>query len=640
MIVRTLTLALLFAIAAPLPLLARTDPGAKCAAARVSAAGKACSAELSCHAKYAGAPGKDPRQLKLEACLAKNEAKLAKTMDKIQASADKRGTVCSLGAREARLQGGALATATRLGLLTDWDSGAGDVVDDRLRASLLKAGGKACGQTMAGAAKEITKPTDDGVETRLARALIGFARTAGKAIAKAEKSGGSGIDTDLLQAVVDNLRATAVRLVPRPPGDPEVQVVEVSSGDDHSCLLRSDGRVRCWGDNSSGQTSVPKKKLFSAISAGGSHSCGIRDSDEHAQCWGDDSFGQVSDAPDEELWPFAISAGGTHTCARRFDNTVVCWGDNRLGQLDPPSPLTQYASVSAGRSHTCGVRMADQKAECWGDDSWNQSSAPDTTLSQSAREAASAGGNLSCGVASGSSLVCWGNSQIPPAGIYFDVSSGENHACALSSDDFTAACWGEFGPWRAPPDNETFVQISSGGRHTCALRDTDLTVTCWGNDERGQTSCAGVAGCTGAAPPPCRIANEGPVFGKVGRITVTRVLGDPNNDFRLILPRSHLEVLRDAAPGNATLTALVAAFDDRGFSCDGDDRIAIEFPGEELEVISLLHYLGLLEPVVAFIADEIVVPIKQWLTKLLLEPLYQFAAECIVQLVLFQSSCV
>jgi hypothetical protein len=283
--------------------------------------------------------------------------------------------------------------------------------------------------------------------------------------------------------------------------------------------------------------------------------------------------------------------------------------------------------------------MADQKAECWGDDSWNQSSAPDWALSSSAREAVSAGGRLTCALGNDSSLLCWGSSQIPPAGIYFDVSSGENHACALSSDDFTAACWGELGPWRAPPDNETFVQVSAGGRHTCALRDTDLTVTCWGEDDRGQTSCPGVAGCTGAAPPPCRIANEGPLYATVGRIAITRVLGDPNNDFRLIVPRSYLEVLRDAAPGNANLSALVAAFDDQGFSCDGDDRIAIEFPGEELEVISLLHYLSLIEPIAAFIEDEIVAPIKDWYTKLLWEPIMQFAAECIIQAILFQSSC-
>src|SRR4051794_31415380 len=45
----------------------------------------------------------------------------------------------------------------------------------------------------------------------------------------------------------------------------------VSAGGGHSCGLRTDGTVSCWGDNSDGQASAPAG-TFSAVSAGGVHS--------------------------------------------------------------------------------------------------------------------------------------------------------------------------------------------------------------------------------------------------------------------------------------------------------------------------------------------------------------------------------
>ncbi|MYI57770.1 MAG: hypothetical protein F4098_03760, partial [Acidimicrobiaceae bacterium] len=38
----------------------------------------------------------------------------------------------------------------------------------------------------------------------------------------------------------------------------------------------------------------------------------------------------------------AVSAGGTHSCGLRTDNTITCWGGNRYGQSNAPAdePLT------------------------------------------------------------------------------------------------------------------------------------------------------------------------------------------------------------------------------------------------------------------------------------------------------------
>ncbi len=67
---------------------------------------------------------------------------------------------------------------------------------------------------------------------------------------------------------------------------------------------------------------------FSAISVGGpsyaghGHSCGIK-TDGTVACWGNNDWGQ-SDAPEGTFT--AISAGNAHTCGIRSDGTIACWG--------------------------------------------------------------------------------------------------------------------------------------------------------------------------------------------------------------------------------------------------------------------------------------------------------------------------
>ena len=38
-----------------------------------------------------------------------------------------------------------------------------------------------------------------------------------------------------------------------PAEDPELDVIAVTAGGTHSCAIRSDGSVKCWGNNFSGQ---------------------------------------------------------------------------------------------------------------------------------------------------------------------------------------------------------------------------------------------------------------------------------------------------------------------------------------------------------------------------------------------------
>src|SRR5690606_11060161 len=98
------------------------------------------------------------------------------------------------------------------------------------------------------------------------------------------------------------------------PQAPPVKPIDVELGEQHGCVLFSNGTVRCWGDNRYGQLGLG-----------------------HTQPLPEEAFANARDVgvagPAVE-----ISARGDHTCARLEDGTVQCWGDNRAGQLGLPWP--------------------------------------------------------------------------------------------------------------------------------------------------------------------------------------------------------------------------------------------------------------------------------------------------------------
>ena len=56
--------------------------------------------------------------------------------------------------------------------------------------------------------------------------------------------------------------------------------------------MRSDGSVACWGGGIFGEATPPAGS-FDSVSAGFSHTCGVR-SDGSVACWGDDDHGQAT----------------------------------------------------------------------------------------------------------------------------------------------------------------------------------------------------------------------------------------------------------------------------------------------------------------------------------------------------------
>ena len=72
----------------------------------------------------------------------------------------------------------------------------------------------------------------------------------------------------------------------------------------------------------------------------------------------------------------ALSAGGDHTCGILDTGAVTCWGLDEHGQSTPPTGT--FTALSAGGDHTCGILDAGTVA-CWGLDGDGQSTPLDRT---------------------------------------------------------------------------------------------------------------------------------------------------------------------------------------------------------------------------------------------------------------------
>ena len=309
-----------------------------------------------------------------------------------------------------------------------------------------------------------------------------------------------------------SLLASALGLTGSPAS---LRFTAIDAGSDHTCGLRADSRVVCWGQNSQQQADAPEGEFPGGERGPRSllrhphrpHGCllgrqlprPVRRSQprvQRADCWlvsllraparrQRDLLGGLTTpaspiAPDGQ---FAVVAAGTrHSCGLLFNGNVTCWGANDAGQSDPPDG--EFVSLAVGSIHSCGIQR-DGLVRCWGQDGHPAAeNAPTGEISQ-----VSAGAHHSCGVRTTGLVYCWGYSEdgqaAPPAGEFAAVAAGERHSCGLLSGG-TVICWGDVGydPTDAP--GGAFSAMSSSRSHACGLR-SDGSVSCWGNPGRGRS---------------------------------------------------------------------------------------------------------------------------------------------------------
>ncbi len=221
-------------------------------------------------------------------------------------------------------------------------------------------------------------------------------------------------------------------------------VLEVSAGWEHTCARLSSGTVSCWGNDNSGQVGngapadwytapqvVTGLSGVSDLATGGEHSCGVR-SNGTVACWGANALGQLgtgSTAPSTTpatvvglAGVLKVEADGGRTCAVKADGTVWCWGGgsttpSQVGGVDGATDVAvgHSANWQQNTRHTCAL-LIDGSIRCWGDNVRGQlGNGLMTWLSEPAVPAVpaaveiDAGGQVTCARTTSDEIWCWGD---------------------------------------------------------------------------------------------------------------------------------------------------------------------------------------------------------------------------------------
>ena len=308
-------------------------------------------------------------------------------------------------------------------------------------------------------------------------------------------------------------------------------IVQVTVGEFHSCVLFNNGKIRCWGQGSTGPLGygnnesigddetpasagdVPVGGTVTQISAGDTHTCALLDTG-NVRCWGNSGngelgYGNLNNIGDDETPASAgnvnvggtvtqISVGDNHTCGLLNTGNVRCWGvgnvgqlgygnTNRIGDNETPSSAGNVnvggtvTQISAGGEHTCAL-LDTGNVRCWGvsfalgygntniiGDNETPSSAGNVNVGGTVTQI-SVGEQHNCALLNTGNVRCWGIGNVGQLGYGNNANIGDDETPASAGDVLVGG---------------TVVQLSSGDFHNCALLDTG-NVRCWGFNGSGE----------------------------------------------------------------------------------------------------------------------------------------------------------
>lgn len=270
----------------------------------------------------------------------------------------------------------------------------------------------------------------------------------------------------------------------------KLKVIRIAAGGAHTVVLREDGTVAVWGDNSCGNSTIPQGLSgVVAIAAGGAHTVALKN-DGTLVAWGYNSNGQTT-IPAGLSNVVAIAAGDNHTVALKADGTVVAWGQNVSGQASVPAGLSGVMAIAAGPLHTVALKT-DGSVVAWGYNGYGQTLVPSGL---SGVVAVSAGYDHTIAVKSDGTIVAWGSNPYSPysfpSGLtdVKGVAVGSGFEIALKRDATLLAWgWGMWAPLRLPVGLSNVIEIAAGVDHAIALKN-DGTIVLWGrSNDYGQAT--------------------------------------------------------------------------------------------------------------------------------------------------------
>lgn len=308
---------------------------------------------------------------------------------------------------------------------------------------------------------------------------------------------------------------------------------------DLGCMLVS-GVVQCWGDNRFGQlgqggqvmetrpTKVVGNHVFSTLSAGAAHVCGIEAG--HALCWGSTLHGEANGTargttaqpctaaddcaigtPRELAFvPTVdeIELGYGGGCART-GSAITCWGQNdklQLGDAAATSPATIAGTWSelheTGSHGTCAVQNGE--TWCWGSvlgagaaPARVPALEPMKTWLMCGPYDGSVYRDFGCGLDAANQLRCiadngrgqFGNGTYTNGALCGNTKCDDGETASLCPQDCSAGPLSTLGrTYRSVVVSQPSLSYSTGyniSAYACAITN-DAGVECWGRNYRGQ----------------------------------------------------------------------------------------------------------------------------------------------------------